>query len=187
MRVVGLDVHRDVRALVGGRDYAESQFNRAVNGMRQPGSAFKPIVYATAIAESIAANTIIPDTALAIRLPNRAVYRPSNSDGAFLGPITMREALTRSRNGAVHCHDCELTAASPWRARRITSPIEPYRPVPRASASPLDLGRCLRRLATLAPRRAALRHARRGRGDAVCRIASQDGDGADPTLRSLAT
>ncbi|MBK8056776.1 MAG: transglycosylase domain-containing protein [Gemmatimonadetes bacterium] len=97
--VVALDPFTgDVRALVGGRDYIESPYNRAVNGMRQPGSAFKPIVYATAVAESIAVNTIIPDTALAIPRSNRTVYRPENADGTFLGPITMREALARSRN-----------------------------------------------------------------------------------------
>lgn len=97
--VVALDPSSgDVRALVGGRDYAASPFNRAVNAMRQPGSAFKPVVYATAVAQGLPANMIIPDTALAIPLANRTVYRPDNSDGEFLGAITMREALTRSRN-----------------------------------------------------------------------------------------
>lgn len=97
--IVALDPFTgDVRALVGGRDYAESPYNRAVNGMRQPGSAFKPVVYATAIADSLPPNTIIPDTALAIPLPNRTTYRPENADGAFLGRITMREALVLSRN-----------------------------------------------------------------------------------------
>lgn len=97
--VVALDPFTgDVRALVGGRDYAESPYNRAVNGMRQPGSAFKPVVYATAIADSLPPNTIIPDTALAIPLPNRTTYRPENADGAFLGRITLREALVLSRN-----------------------------------------------------------------------------------------
>lgn len=97
--VVALDPFTgDVRALVGGRDYSESPYNRAVNGMRQPGSAFKPIVYATAIADSLPANTLVADTALAIALPNRTMYRPENADGEFLGPLTMREALARSRN-----------------------------------------------------------------------------------------
>jgi len=88
----------DVRALVGGRDYIESPYNRAVNAMRQPGSAFKPIVYAAALADSLPPNAIVPDTALAIRMPNRTTYRPENADGEFLGAITLREALTRSRN-----------------------------------------------------------------------------------------
>jgi penicillin-binding protein 1A len=97
--VVALDPFTgDVRALVGGRDYAASPLNRAVDAMRQPGSAFKPIVYAAAIAESLPPNTIVPDTAIAIPLENRTVYRPGNSDGEFLGDVTLREALARSRN-----------------------------------------------------------------------------------------
>jgi len=88
----------DVRALVGGRDYKASQFDRAIDGKRQPGSSFKPIVYAAAIADSIPPNSIVGDTAIAIRLANGTYYRPDNSDREFLGPITMREALARSRN-----------------------------------------------------------------------------------------
>jgi penicillin-binding protein 1A len=88
----------DVRALVGGRDYRASQFDRAIDGKRQPGSAFKPIVYAAAILDSIPPNAMVEDTALAIRMPNGTTYRPDNSDHEFLGPMTLREALARSRN-----------------------------------------------------------------------------------------
>jgi len=87
-----------VRALVGGRNHAEAPFNRAVDALRQPGSAFKPIVYATAIKDSIPANAIMGDTALAVMLHDSTIYSPSNYDGTFLGPITMREALAKSRN-----------------------------------------------------------------------------------------
>ncbi|HEX9084349.1 MAG TPA: transglycosylase domain-containing protein, partial [Gemmatimonadaceae bacterium] len=98
--VVALDpTSGDVRALVGGRDYNDSHFDRAVDGMRQPGSSFKPIVYALAIADSIAPNAIFQDTALAINLPNGTVYSPENSDGQYLGPLTLRDALAKSRNG----------------------------------------------------------------------------------------
>ncbi len=97
--IVALDPFTgDVRALVGGRNYAASSFNRAVDGRRQPGSAFKAMVYAAAVSDSIAPNAIVPDTALAIPLPDHTVYRPENADGAYLGPITMREALIHSRN-----------------------------------------------------------------------------------------
>jgi penicillin-binding protein 1A len=97
--VVAMDpTSGDVRALVGGRDYNDSQFDRAVDGMRQPGSSFKPIVYAAAIADSITANTFFADTALAITLPNRTIYRPENSDNKYLGTISLREALAMSRN-----------------------------------------------------------------------------------------
>ena len=88
----------DVRALVGGRNYARSSFNRAVDGNRQPGSSFKAFVYAQALAEGMTASTMVADTALRIRLPNGQVYSPENSDNEFLGAITLREALTRSRN-----------------------------------------------------------------------------------------
>lgn len=143
--VIALDPFTgDVRALVGGRDYAESPFNRAVNGVRQPGSAFKPIVYATAIADSIPPNEIIPDTAIAIPMPNRTMYRPENSDGAYLGPLTMREALTRSRNSvAVQIGqrvgmDGVIATA---RALGITSFISPYpsSAIGASAVQPLDL------------------------------------------------
>jgi penicillin-binding protein 1A len=88
----------DVRALVGGRNYALAPFNRATLALRQPGSSFKPFVYAKALEDSLSAATIVPDTALAIPLPDGTVYSPENSDNKFLGPITMREALVHSRN-----------------------------------------------------------------------------------------
>jgi penicillin-binding protein 1A len=88
----------DVRALVGGRNYALAPYNRATLSLRQPGSSFKPFVYAKALEDSLSAATIVPDTALAIRLDNGRSYSPDNSDGKFMGPITLREALTYSRN-----------------------------------------------------------------------------------------
>lgn len=88
----------DVRALIGGRDYAAAPFNRAINGVRQPGSAFKPFVYARAILDSIPANTIVPDTSLELPVDRGVIYRPGNADGTFLGDLTLREALARSRN-----------------------------------------------------------------------------------------
>lgn len=88
----------DVRALVGGRDYRLAPFNRATLALRQPGSSFKPFVYAKALEDSLSAATIVPDTAISIPLVGGEVYSPDNSDGKFLGPITMREALVHSRN-----------------------------------------------------------------------------------------
>ena len=88
----------DVRALVGGRNYALAPFNRATLSLRQPGSSFKPFVYAKALEDSMSAATIVPDTAIEIPLGNGAVYSPENSDGKFMGPITLREALVHSRN-----------------------------------------------------------------------------------------
>ena len=134
----------DVRALVGGRDYAESQFDRAIDGKRQPGSSFKPIVYAAAIADSIPPNTIVGDTAIAIPLPNGSVYRPDNSDHEYLGAITMREALAKSRNvvavqlGQQVGMDTIIALA---RRMGIRSPIAPYpsSAIGASAVQPLDL------------------------------------------------
>jgi len=87
----------DVRALVGGRNYAASPFDR-VFALRQPGSAIKPLVYAAALADSIPPNAIVLDTALSIPMPSGPNYQPGNADGQFLGPMTLHEALVRSRN-----------------------------------------------------------------------------------------
>jgi len=118
----------DVKALVGGRNYQESQFNRAVNGMRQPGSSFKPIVYARAIGDSIPPNTIVPDTNLHVMF-DRQEYSPKNSDGLFLGNITLREAITKSRNPvAVQLWLTSGPDSVIALARRlgISTPIAPY-------------------------------------------------------------
>lgn len=87
----------DVRALVGGRDYQASSFNRAVNATRQPGSSFKPIVYARALMDSVPSTAIVADTAITVRY-DRTTYTPRNADGTFLGALTVREALAQSRN-----------------------------------------------------------------------------------------
>ena len=144
----------DVRALVGGRDHATSPFNRAVNAMRQPGSAFKPIVYAAAIAESLPPNAIVMDTMLAVPLPNGSVYSPENSDGQFLGALTLREALVRSRNPvAVQLFLRAGADTIQALAKRlgIDAPIAPY-PSSAIGASvvqPLDLVRAYGAFAAL--------------------------------------
>jgi penicillin-binding protein 1A len=144
----------DIRALVGGRDYASSPFNRAVNAMRQPGSAFKPVVYAAAIADSLPANAIVMDTALAIPLQNGTIYRPANADNEFLGPLTLREALVRSRNPVAVQLFLQLgadTVQSFAQRMGIDAPITPY-PSSAIGASvvqPLDLVRAYAVFATL--------------------------------------
>lgn len=127
--VVAIDAQSgDVRALVGGRNHAEAPFNRATNGFRQPGSSFKPFVYARAIADSIPPNAIVPDTAIEITY-DRQSYRPRNSDGEFLGNLTLREAIAKSRNPVAVQLWQKLGADSVIAlARRfgITSTIAPY-------------------------------------------------------------
>jgi 1A family penicillin-binding protein len=97
--VVALDPRTgDVRAMVGGRDYSRSPYNRTTQALRQPGSSIKPFVYARALMDSVPANQMMADSALRIAMPNGDVYSPDNADNEFLGDLTMREALVRSRN-----------------------------------------------------------------------------------------
>lgn len=128
--VVALDpTTGDVRALIGGRDYKESQFDRAIDGKRQPGSSFKPIVYAAAISDSIPPNAMVGDTAIAIRLTNGTYYRPENSDHEYLGSITLREALAKSRNSVAVQIGQEIgmdSVAALARRMGIQSTIAPY-------------------------------------------------------------
>jgi 1A family penicillin-binding protein len=118
----------DVKALVGGRNYQESPFNRAVSGLRQPGSSFKPFVYARALMDSLPPNAIVGDTAIDIRYDQQS-YRPRNSDDKFMGNITLREAITFSRNPVAVQLWMKYGADSIIAlARRfgITTPISPY-------------------------------------------------------------
>lgn len=91
----------NIHAMVGGRDYNESQFNRATQSRRQPGSAFKPIIYAAALDKGYTAASIIIDSPLAFEAGSSRIkefWEPQNYDQKFLGPITFRKALTLSRN-----------------------------------------------------------------------------------------
>lgn len=84
-----------ILSLVGGRNYIESQFNRAINANRQPGSVFKPIIYAAAIKNGWHLNTIVDD------IPREySGYKPQNHGEAYWGPVTMKHAVTMSLNNA---------------------------------------------------------------------------------------
>ena len=84
-----------VRAMIGGRNHAESQFNRAVRAMRQPGSAFKPFIYLAAIEDGFTPNSEIDDSPVDI-----GGWRPTNFGNDYRGPISLRTALTHSSNTA---------------------------------------------------------------------------------------
>uniref|UniRef100_A0A7V3UZV0 PBP1A family penicillin-binding protein n=1 Tax=candidate division WOR-3 bacterium TaxID=2052148 RepID=A0A7V3UZV0_UNCW3 len=88
----------EIRALIGGRDFQHSEFNRATQSLRQVGSAFKPFVYAAALDNGYTAADIENDSALVIRIPGQPDYRPHNYDQKFLGRMTLRRALALSRN-----------------------------------------------------------------------------------------
>ena len=87
-----------VRALIGGRDFEDSKFNRATQALRQPGSTFKPIVYATGIRAGLPASLILDDSPLTMTQPDGTEWAPKNYDLTFSGPMPMREALYQSRN-----------------------------------------------------------------------------------------
>jgi penicillin-binding protein 1A len=88
-----------VRAMVGGRDFSASQFNRAIQARRQPGSAFKPIIYAAALDWGMTPATVILDAPYVSSLnPDEDIWRPRNFKEKFLGPTLLRTALTQSRN-----------------------------------------------------------------------------------------
>ncbi len=90
-----------VRALVGGYDYRDSEFDRALQSRRQPGSAFKPIVYAAALDRGWTPARIVLDTPVVYDDPATGQsWKPENYTEEFYGPITLREALAQSRNVA---------------------------------------------------------------------------------------
>ncbi|WP_238120752.1 MULTISPECIES: penicillin-binding protein 1A [unclassified Xanthobacter] len=87
-----------VLALTGGFSFDESQFNRATQAMRQPGSSFKPIVYATALDNGYTPSSIVMDAPFELEQTGQATWRPENYSGKFYGPQTLRFGLTNSRN-----------------------------------------------------------------------------------------
>ncbi len=88
-----------LRAVAGGRRYVPGGFNRALEARRQPGSAFKPFVYAAAIEAGYTTATGVEDEPVEVRT-GRTVWRPANASGEYLGRVTLRHALARSANAA---------------------------------------------------------------------------------------
>jgi penicillin-binding protein 1A len=91
--LVVLDRDGGIRALVGGRDYAQSQFDRAVKAKRQPGSAFKPFVYLAALEHGLTPDSVAMDGPITI-----GNWSPKNDNNKFAGPVTLRQALAQSLN-----------------------------------------------------------------------------------------
>lgn len=89
-----------VKAMVGGKDFRESQFNRAVQSRRQPGSAFKPVIYAAALDKGFTPASMIIDNAVVYSGGGHArdFWKPKNYDRKFYGPTLLRKALAKSRN-----------------------------------------------------------------------------------------
>jgi penicillin-binding protein 1A len=82
-----------VRALVGGKNYGESQFNRAIDAKRQPGSAFKPFVYLTALERGLTPDSVRDDAPISVK-----GWKPENFEHEYFGPVTLTQALANSLN-----------------------------------------------------------------------------------------
>jgi penicillin-binding protein 1A len=128
--LIALDVQTGgILAMVGGRDHQKSPYNRATMAMRQPGSAFKPIVYAHAIEQGFSQDTLLLDAPVAFQGERPGtVWRPENFSNTYQGEITLRKALTHSENiPAVRLLE-KLGAASVAsfaRSLGIESPLSP--------------------------------------------------------------
>ncbi|MBP2681341.1 MAG: penicillin-binding protein, family [Candidatus Krumholzibacteriota bacterium] len=89
-----------IRAMVGGRSFKDSKWNRAVQAKRQPGSAFKPFIYLAALENGYTPADIVLDAPIVIDLPNGDVYKPQNYSEEYEGEVTARHALNESINVA---------------------------------------------------------------------------------------
>lgn len=122
----------EIKAMVGGRDFGRSKFNRATQAYRQPGSAFKPFVYTLALEEGMTPEDLVEDAPISYP-GSGGTWSPRNYDGRFEGPITLRRAFARSRNvPAVRLADRFGIERVLQAARRfgISSPgLAPYLPV----------------------------------------------------------
>ncbi len=87
-----------IRAMVGGRDFEDNKYNRATQGLRQAGSAFKPFVYTAAIRAGIPLSEIIEDSPVSVDIPDQPTWEPRNYDNEYQGAMTMRHGLYMSRN-----------------------------------------------------------------------------------------
>jgi penicillin-binding protein 1A len=98
--LIALNSHTgDIVTMVGGVDFQKSQFNRAIQSLRQPGSAFKPFIYAAALENGYNPSSILMDSPQALGgVDDSLSWKPRNYDGEFRGPMTLRNALEVSRN-----------------------------------------------------------------------------------------
>jgi penicillin-binding protein 1A len=146
-----------VRALVGGRDFDDSKFDRAVQAVRQPGSTFKPIVYADAVQNGRPLSYILDDSPLTVDMPGSASWTPQNFEGDYAGKIPMRRALYQSRNVPTIKLGLELGTQSVIDEARkfgLTTPIPGYPSIfiGAADVYPIELVAAYSAFATLGTR-----------------------------------
>jgi len=189
----------EILAMVGGRDYGGSQFNRAVDARRQPGSAFKPVVALAALSRdgrrdpAFTLASTIEDEPLSVTTP-AGLWEPDNYDRRFRGTVTFREALEQSLNvpfARIGLAVGPERIAQAGRRLGITSPLRavPSLALGASEVTPLELTRAFGVLATggeLADTRAVLGVARGG-GDARAASAARVRRVADPAESYLVT
>lgn len=160
-----------VLAMVGGRDFDDSKFNRATQALRQPGSTFKPIVYSTAVQAGLPPSYLLDDEPLAVPQVDGTDWTPQNFDLKFEGRMTMRRAFYQSRNVPAIRLGMQLGEQSVIdEARRfgITTPIPPYPSIHIGAADvyPLELIAAYTTFPTLGTRAAPI---------GITRVESADG------------
>ena len=161
-----------VRALVGGRQFDDSKFNRMTQALRQPGSTFKPIVYSAAIENGRTPATIIDDAPITLPQVAGDQWTPQNYDGKFEGPIPLRRALYMSRNLPAIRTGMELgeqTVIDMAKRFCITSTIPPYpsSAIGSADVFPIEMISAYSAFANLGVRTAA---------NAIRRVENQNGE-----------
>ena len=132
--LVAIDIRTgQIRAMVGGFDFWQTQFNRATQALRQPGSAFKPFVYATALEAGMTSSSVVTDAPISFKgaRPGQ-LWSPKNYDGKYHGQVTLKTALAKSLNSATvrlaswfGVEDIIETA----QRLGIKSPLQPYLPL----------------------------------------------------------
>lgn len=143
--LIAVDIHTGhIKAMVGGFDFWQNQFNRATQALRQPGSAFKPFVYCCALENGMSPQDVIADAPISFKgaRPGQ-IWSPKNYDGKYHGTVTLRTALAKSLNaatvrlaGRVGIDNIIGTA----RKLGITSELQPYLPIA-LGASDVKIGR----------------------------------------------
>jgi penicillin-binding protein 1A len=132
--LVAVDIRTgQIKAMVGGFDFWQTQFNRTTQALRQPGSAFKPFVYATAIEGGMTSTSVIADTPLSFKGASAGqVWAPKNYDGKYHGTVTLKTALAKSLNAATVRLASRIGVDDVIEmAKRlgIESPLQPYLPL----------------------------------------------------------
>jgi penicillin-binding protein 1A len=137
--LVALDPDGAVKALVGGRNYADSQFNRAVAAKRQPGSAFKPFVYLSALEKGLRPDTVREDAPITVK-----GWSPENYSREYFGPVTLTKALAMSLNTVAVRLGLEVGPKTVVRTAHrlgVTSELEPNASIAlgTSAVTPLEL------------------------------------------------